>query len=283
MVVPYQKVLGNRMVWLFERNGYDNIYGYSPRQEKQFIYSNPIKSPDGTNPVDLQNPDIRYSMNSLDQFGGKVYNHPAFTSPLRTWLESKADLKMPPIHWIKQLTSAPFKSEHEVDFLGIKDWILEQKQSITGRDILAFYEMHNAMFAEMDDADDSEPNWDEEDDPDWEPKKIHKWKDYSPGKEFKDMPGNKAKFDNYRMKSVVTEFPSSSQLYAYNRCVLSGQRIETVYLLIPMEQHMVLRCNQMPTPRLRPTVDISQGEKRSKRKGSLEAQRDKQARDQEGK
>ncbi len=130
-----------------------------------------------------------YSMRyGAESFGGEVNFHPAFMSPLANWLVDNGTVKTTPTQWVKRISSAPFKSEHEFEFLGIKDWIMEQKESLTGEDILAYYFEVNDLFTEVNEE--------------------QRWRNYSPSEEFRDMESDSTGetfypgMRNYRMLSV---------------------------------------------------------------------------------
>jgi hypothetical protein len=161
----------------------------------------------------------KYSINNALEFGGEVAGHPAFMSPMGNWLVDQVDVKTTPVQWLKKFASAPFKSEHEFEFLGIKDWIESQTESLTGAQILDYYEEHNALFTEEDDLDSM---------------RRPRWATYSPGQEI--VNGHEDLFENYRMKSVVMDTASipapftNNDMMAHNawKSVMMFTRMEDV-------------------------------------------------------
>jgi hypothetical protein len=120
---------------------------------------------------------------SLDEFGGK-----AFYSPLRAWLNA-AIAKSPNKKegakvWDKLIGSAPFKSGYEYEFLGLRDWLLEQK-SVTAEEILSYYDAHANLMTESVYTDPAQ------------------WSNYSPSAELPSTDG--VMWSNYRANVVTMD------------------------------------------------------------------------------
>lgn len=129
---------------------------------------------------------------SLDRFGGEVGGIPAFTSPFSQWLfamhEKDPNKKRAAQEWDALITKAPFKSGYEYEFLGIKDWLLQQK-SLTASELMDYYVQHSALMDE------------------WVYANPDQWSTYSPSREFKyDM--DRVRWANYRA-SVITIDPKA--------------------------------------------------------------------------
>lgn len=126
---------------------------------------------------------------SLDRFGGEVGGIPAFTSPFSQWLfamhEKDPNKKRSAQEWDALIIKAPFKSSYEYEFLGIKDWLLQQK-SLTAGELFDYYQDHAGM---MDEQVYENPR---------------QWSEYSPSREFSYDPGQ-VQWTNYRARVITID------------------------------------------------------------------------------